>query len=121
MSQLEPGRIIRARVKDHSGHEKKRPAVVMTPVSDIASGRPVFAFAISTKFTRPLPPNQVFLPADPNGVQGTLLEKDCVAVCNWHVVVDQGDILKVAGKVPANQLRIIAHFFRHLDTSGDGS
>lgn len=119
MSRLEPGRIIRAWVKDHSGHEKRRPAVVMTSASDIALGRPVFAFAISTKFTRPIPPNQVFLPADPNGVHGTLLEKDCVAVCDWHVVIDQGDILKVAGKVPANQLRIIAHFFRHLDMSGD--
>jgi PemK-like, MazF-like toxin of type II toxin-antitoxin system len=117
--RLEPGRIISAWVKDHNGHEKRRPAVVMTPMSDIASGRPVFAFAISTKFTQPLPPNQVFLPADPDGVQGTLLEKDSVAVCDWHVVVDQGDILKVAGKVPANQLRIIAHFFRHLGTSGD--
>jgi mRNA-degrading endonuclease toxin of MazEF toxin-antitoxin module len=118
VSRLEPGRIIKAWVKDHGGHEKKRPAVVMTPAADIASGRPVFAFAISTKFARPLPPSQVFLPADPSGAQGTFLEKDCVAVCDWHVVVDQGDILKVGGKVPANQLRIIAHFFRHLGASG---
>lgn len=91
--------------------------MIVSPTAHNEAGGPIVLFAISTKYPDPLPPDQVLLPADPAGTS-TFLERDCVVVCRWVEVIEAADIVRFAGKVPVNPLRIIAHFFRNLALDG---
>ena len=114
MSILRPGRIIKAEIVDPNGFEKKRLAVIASQVPANDDGF-IVVFAITSQFTVPVPPMEIFLQADPEGKSGTLMKKDCVVACWWPRVIRRSDILECYGELSAPQIRIMAHFFKSLN------
>ncbi len=113
MLPLRPGCIIEAEIKDLNGYKKKRPAVIVSEIPENEHGLIVF-LAITGKFTSPQPPNEILLPADPDGKLGTYMKKDCVVACWWADVIRRSDILKCYGELSVPQIRIMTHFFKNL-------
>jgi hypothetical protein len=113
VSTLRPGRIIWAAITDPNGHTKERPAEIAEPVPPDEDGEFV-VLAITTKRKDPAAPNEIPIPADPDGKLGTLLKKDCVVACWWPNIIKKRDIRRVGGELSDQQIRIMAHFFRAL-------
>ena len=98
MLPLRPGCIIKAEIKDRNGYKKKRPAVIVSEIPENEDGL-IVVFAITGKIASPRPPNEIPLPADPDGKLGTYMKKDCVVACWWPDVIRRGDILKCYGEL----------------------
>jgi mRNA-degrading endonuclease toxin of MazEF toxin-antitoxin module len=101
VSTLEQGRIIWAELPSSDGTTKKRrPAVVVTPTAEIVPGKPFAVVTATTKFTEPLPADQIHLPWQPEGKVRTQLRQPTVAVCSWVGKILETDVLQYGGVVP---------------------
>ncbi len=105
MPTLEQGRIVWAELPSSDGTSKKRrPAVVVTPTDEIVAGEPFQIVTATTKFTEPLPDDQVHLPWQREGKVRTQLRQPTVAVCSWACEILESDVLQYGGIVPPNVL-----------------
>lgn len=95
------GSVIWAELADANGFRKVRPAVVITPTTDIASGRTLRVLAITTRVPRPLPDDHVLLPRDRQGKVRSGLRKSCAAVTSWQAEIALSDVQQVAGVLPS--------------------
>jgi|ERR1019366_3646656 mRNA-degrading endonuclease toxin of MazEF toxin-antitoxin module len=101
MAILEQGRIIWVELPSSDGTTKKRrPAVIVTPTKEIVSGKQFVVVTATTKFSEPLPADQVPLPWHREGKTRTQLRRPTVAVCSWQGKVAEKDILRYGGVVP---------------------
>ena len=101
VSKLEQGRIIWTELPSSDGTTKKRrPAVIVTPTEKIVSGKFFAVVAGTTKFTEPLPADQIHLPWQREGKVRTQLRQPTVAVCSWVGKILEADVLQYGGVVP---------------------
>lgn len=101
MATLEQGRIVWAELPSSDGTTKKRrPAVIVTRTSEIVASKPFEVVSASTKFSEPLPDDQVHLPWHRDGKVRTQLRQPTVAVCSWACEILETDILQYGGVVP---------------------
>lgn len=108
MPTLEYGRIIWAELPSSDGKTKKRrPAVVVTPTTEIVAGEPIDVVTATTKFSTPLPDDQVHLPWQREGKVRTQLRQPTVAVCSWACEILESDVLQYGGVVPPNVMLAI--------------
>jgi mRNA-degrading endonuclease toxin of MazEF toxin-antitoxin module len=98
---LRYGRIVYAWIEDHRGHAKLRPALVLTPDSEITPRDSISVAAITTTFTDPPPSLCVQLLWHPAGRVGTSLKRRSAAVCNWLATIQPADVVGYGGDVPA--------------------
>jgi mRNA interferase MazF len=90
---------------DPQGRNRKcRPAVIVTPDSDIRADGEVWVVAISSQMKESPREAQVDLPWDRNGHPKTGLKERCAAVCTWMEKVPVASIQAFAGVVPGRQL-----------------
>jgi mRNA-degrading endonuclease toxin of MazEF toxin-antitoxin module len=100
---LELGRIIWAELPSSDRSSKKRrPAVVITPTAEIVAGEPFQVVSATTKFTEPLPADQIHLPWHRDGKVRTQLRQPTVVVCGWACEIVETDVLRYGGIVPPN-------------------
>ena len=105
MSQLCRGRIVWVKLLDPQDRNRKlRPAVIVTPDTDIRADGEVWVVAISTQFGESPIAVQVELPWDRRGHPRTGLKERCAAVCTWMEKVSVAAIQGFAGIVPGRQL-----------------
>jgi hypothetical protein len=83
--RLETGRIVWAEVADTNGIRKLRPAVIVTPTDQLASGEPIDVVAVTSRLTDPLPDDHVLSPWHPRGHPRTGLNRRCAAVQNTEI------------------------------------
>ncbi|MFN0053169.1 MAG: type II toxin-antitoxin system PemK/MazF family toxin [Planctomycetales bacterium] len=101
------GSIVWAQVADQQGRNSKaRPAVIVTPTNEIVNNGQIVLVAVTSTLS-PLPGNQVELPWKNEGHPVTGLKKRCVAICDWLVEINCNAIIRVAGVVPPDRLRMI--------------
>jgi len=80
-------------IVDDAGNPKKRPAVVLSNLEDINSGRPLVVAAISTQFDlNALPTHWHKVPSQPGGHPDTGLDQPCVVKADWLCKIPQEDI-----------------------------
>jgi mRNA-degrading endonuclease toxin of MazEF toxin-antitoxin module len=90
---------------DPQGRNRKcRPAVIVTPDTDIRPDGEVWVVAISTQLTEAPAEAQVELPWEHRGHPRTGLRERCAAVCTWMEKVPVASIQGQAGVVPGRQL-----------------
>jgi mRNA-degrading endonuclease toxin of MazEF toxin-antitoxin module len=118
VSILRPGRIIWAEIEDANGHKKERPAVIAEPVPSDEDGEFV-VFAITTKRKEPVTPSEIPISADLEGKLGTFLKRDCVVACWWPNILKKSQIRRTSGELSAQQIRIMAHFYKNLKSKLD--
>ena len=105
MAQLCRGRIVWVELLDPQGRNPKcRPAVVVTPDTDIRDDGEVWVVAISTQLDEAPAEAQIQLPWDRRGHPRTKLKERCAAVCTWMEKVRVASIQESAGIVPGRQL-----------------
>jgi hypothetical protein len=106
--RISEGSIVWAKVPDKNGHEKVHPLVIAR-ITQGEGGTLYHAVAISSTYDKPHPPNQVPVPLD---TPGTGLWKDSVIVCDWQFNLKQENIIRLLGRMPISQMRIVAHFLK---------
>jgi mRNA-degrading endonuclease toxin of MazEF toxin-antitoxin module len=94
------GSVVWAELDDPNGFRKVRPAVVVTPTVDIATGRPVRVLAVTTRLPSPLSEDHVLLPWDPQGKARSGLRRKCAAVTTWQGVIALADVQQIVGLLP---------------------
>jgi mRNA-degrading endonuclease toxin of MazEF toxin-antitoxin module len=98
---LQQGSIVWIALNDQAGRNPKcRPAVVITPTECIVPGSRIDIVAAAGTFSKPLPTNRIPLPWQRGKHPVTGLYKECVAVCDWLDVVEQSDVVAIAGICP---------------------
>jgi hypothetical protein len=96
-----------AEIEDSNGYRKRRPAVVITPTSDIGPDQPLRLLAITTRLPTPLPDGHVMLPWDPQGKARSGLRRACAVVTSWRAIVQFADVAQVAGILPTAKIEEI--------------
>ena len=114
------GSVVWAEVADANGFRKSRPAVVVSPTTDIEEGRLIRLAAITTRLPQPLPHDHVLLPWDRQGTARSGLRRRCAAVASWLVEVALDDI-QVVGNLPAGVMRDLLEKIAALATSESSS
>jgi mRNA-degrading endonuclease toxin of MazEF toxin-antitoxin module len=110
------GRIVWVELLDPQGRNPKcRPAVIVTPDTDIAPAGEVWVVAISTQMEEAPAEVQVELPWDRRGHPRTGLKERSAAVCTWLEKVPVSSIKECAGIVPGRQLLDILSRIKPLD------
>jgi mRNA-degrading endonuclease toxin of MazEF toxin-antitoxin module len=105
VSPLCRGRVVWVELLDPQGRNRKcRPAVIVTPDTDIREDGEVWVVAISTQLAEAPAEAQVELPWDRRGHPRTGLKERCAAVCTWMEKVRVASIQGSAGTVPGRQL-----------------
>jgi len=105
VSLLCRGRIVWVELLDPQGRNPKcRPAVIVTPDSDLRDDGEVWVVAISSRLDETPAEAQVTLPWDRRGHPRTGLKERCAAVCTWMEKVSAASIQEYAGTVPGRQL-----------------
>ncbi|HWB52697.1 MAG TPA: type II toxin-antitoxin system PemK/MazF family toxin, partial [Tepidisphaeraceae bacterium] len=99
------GRIIFCWIKDHNGHAKLRPAVIVS--QDIRPAGLLVVMAITTTFSDPPPEFCIALPWHPREHPVTRLRKRSAAVVNWLATISSDDIIGFGGDVPKGIMQII--------------
>jgi hypothetical protein len=94
------GSVVGAEIADPNGYRKVRPAVIVTPTSEIAPTKSVHLVAITTRLPDSLPEDYVLLPWDPQGKSRSGLRRKCAAVASWQVVIPVEDVQLVVGVLP---------------------
>ena len=94
------GSVVWAEIADPNGHQKVRPAVIVTPTCDIAPAHSVRLVAITTRLPDLLPNDYVLLPWDPQGKARSGLRRKCAAVVSWQIRIPVEDIQTVVGVLP---------------------
>jgi mRNA-degrading endonuclease toxin of MazEF toxin-antitoxin module len=104
----EQGRIVWLETCDPQGRNlKKRPAVIVTPTSEIEEDKPIVCVAITTDIPHVQSEDFVLLPYQNGGHPRTGLSKRCAAMCSWLVVIREDEIIGYLGKAPKPQLELI--------------
>lgn len=94
------GSVVWASVEDAQGFRKRRPAVIVTPITGkAAAGQNVRVAAVTTRLPDPLPEDHVLLPWDAHGTARSGLRRKCAAVASWLIEVRVDD-LEVVGVLP---------------------
>jgi mRNA-degrading endonuclease toxin of MazEF toxin-antitoxin module len=120
VSSLCRGRIVWVELTDPQGrNRKRRPAVIVTPDSDIRADGEVWVVSVSTQLTEAPAEVQVELPWDRRGHPRTGLKERCAAVCTWMVKVSVADIQGFAGTVPGRQLLDVLTRIKLPDAPGN--
>ncbi len=118
MPTIEQGSVIWAELPSSDGATKKRrPAVVVTPTAEIVAGQPFVVVTATTKFTQPLPTDQIQLPWHREGKVRTQLRQPTVAVCSWVAEILETDIQKYGGIVPP---KVMIEILKAMDLPGPG-
>ena len=94
------GSVVWIEIADPNGHQKIRPAVIVTPTSAIAPGQSVHLVAITTRVPEPMPEAYVLLPWDPQGKARSGLRRKCAAVAHWQVEIPIEDVQSIVGVLP---------------------
>ena len=119
MSQICRGRIVWVELLDPQGRNPKcRPAVIVTPDSEIRDDGEVWVVAISTQIGAASPEAEVELPWDRRGHARTKLKERSAAVCTWMEKVSVASIREYAGIVPGRQLLEIQKRLKLLEEPG---
>lgn len=118
-AELRRGSIVWATLQDHRGYRKVRPAIVLTPDSEISDDEPLVLIAVTTTYPTPPPPNHVELPwnADRRRVS-TGLARRSAAVVDWLDTAYVDEIEALIGVVPAPVMRQIDDLLRRLERRG---
>jgi mRNA-degrading endonuclease toxin of MazEF toxin-antitoxin module len=104
----EQGRIVWLQICDPQGRNlKKRPAVIVTPTSEIEAGKPIVCVAVTAQLPPKLSDDFVLLPYQAGGHPRTGLSKRSAAMCSWFVVVTEEEIIGYLGKAPTPQMKLI--------------
>jgi mRNA-degrading endonuclease toxin of MazEF toxin-antitoxin module len=111
---FEYGQIVLVPVPDGRGHSEPHPAVILSPTDQIGPGVELRVVCVSTQVEDPCPPHHVPLPWQRPRHARTGLNKPNVAKCNWLARVDQSEVIKVLGFVPARELKRIEEALRTL-------
>ena len=110
MKPLKQGQVILVAVTDsRGGNPKPRPAVVLTATGELPEADQFVVAAISTKFSEPLPPDNVRVPWSAEGRAKTGLGKPSVVKCHWLKKVRQEEVMDTLGHVPG---RILVEIMR---------
>jgi mRNA-degrading endonuclease toxin of MazEF toxin-antitoxin module len=97
---LQLGGVVWAELEDDNGYRKLRPAVVVSPTTEIDAGLPVRVVAITTRLPDPLPGDHVLLPWERQGKARSGLRRRCAAVASWQAAIAVGDVQQVVGVLP---------------------
>ena len=122
MSQLIPrhGNIDWVELLDPQGRNPKvRPAVVITPTSEITSTGEVVVVGITSPVNDASPEVTVDLPWHRNGHPRTKLSRASVAVCNWKASVPITAIHEIKGHVPVPEMMRILQIVGQLEANGE--
>jgi len=112
---LTQGRIVWATIPDpRGGNEKTRPAVIVTPTSNIDPGGQVEIAAITTLIGEAPFSETVELPFLPTGHSDTKLKKPCEVVCSWVLSIPVINVSDSGGFVPAEILAEILAKIKRL-------
>ena len=116
LSELRYDRLIWAVLKDRNGFRKRRPAVILTPSTEINEADPFVVAAVTTTFANPPPPDHIELPwnADRRRVS-TRLARRSAAVVSWLEIVYADEVEEVSGDVPPRTLQRIQAALRRLE------
>ena len=101
------GRIVWAEIPDHNGHAKLRPAIVLTPTSEIKEHAPLVVVALTTTYPDPAPDDHVELPWHNAKHPVTRLNQRSAAVISWLSTITPEQVEGFAGDTPARQMRVI--------------
>ena len=113
MGRFSLGQIVLAYFSDGAGRTKERPCVVLSSNAWNDSGEPLQVLAITGVFVEPLPSYHVPLPWSPGSTGVTGLNKPCVVKVNWLREVEQRNVLRSVGYLPAALLeRLVDEFDR---------
>jgi mRNA-degrading endonuclease toxin of MazEF toxin-antitoxin module len=105
MAQLCRGRIVWVELLDPQSRNRKcRPAVIISPDTDLHTDADVWVVAITTQLDDAPAEVQVELPWHRRGHPRTGLRERSAAVCTWMEKVNVADIQGLAGTVPGRQL-----------------
>jgi len=103
-SPFRQGQIVWVTVPDpRGGNAKSRPAVILTPTTDIDPAGEIQLAAITITGQAPFS-ETVERPATAAGHPQTKLKKPCEVVCSWVVSVPISDARDSGGFVPADLL-----------------
>jgi mRNA-degrading endonuclease toxin of MazEF toxin-antitoxin module len=105
--QLRRGRIVWTEILDHNGHAKRRPAVILTPTSEIKEGAPFVVVAVTTTYPDPAPDDHVELPWHNAKHPVTRLTQRSAAVVSWLNTIMPEQVEGFAGDTPAKQMKAI--------------
>ncbi len=105
--------IVKGLLDPRGRNPKNRPAVVVTPSEELATGGPIFVVAITTSLPETLPDDYVLLPWSRPRHPRTGLNEPNAAVCHWLVTVEADRIFRIIGRAPASHLgRMLAELKR---------
>ena len=106
--QLHQGQIVWAVVRDRNGFRKRRPAIILTPETEIHENQPLVLMAVTTSYPDPPPPNHVELPWHHDRRKAsTGLARRSAAVTDWLVTAYADEVDETIGKVPPRLIREI--------------
>lgn len=118
-SPLQQGRIIWTELLDPQGRNpKRRPAVIITPTTEIRSDGEVVIAALSSQIDQSPAEVSVEVPWQPNGHPRTKLNKRNVIVCTWLAMlrVDSIQPDDIGGVVPFAQMARVLDIIQALKT-----
>jgi mRNA-degrading endonuclease toxin of MazEF toxin-antitoxin module len=116
------GRIVWIELTDPQGRNPKcRPAVIISPDSEIRVDGDVWVVAITTQLSEAPAEVQVELPWDRRGHARTGLKERCAAVCTWMVKVNAGSIRDQAGVLPGRHMLDILSRIKPFEQPGDSA
>lgn len=121
-SPISQGRIVWVELLDPQGRNpKRRPAVVLTPTTEIRSDGEIVVAALSSQVDQSLPEVSVEIPWQRDGHPRTKLNRRNVAVCTWLVTLPVASIGPdaIGGVVPFAQMARILEIVRTLERPVD--
>jgi hypothetical protein len=104
-SEISTGSIVWAMVRDQRGYRKRRPAIVLTPTSEISLDEPILLVAITTTYPEPPPSDCLELPWNPDPRRvATGLGYRSAAVVSWLEPVYLDEVDSLVGRIPPRLL-----------------
>lgn len=92
MPNLCQGRLVWVEVTGLDGRAKRRPVIITTPDTDLASAVELAGIACSHSavFRNPRPADYFEMPYHPSGRCGSKLTKPTIAICRWMPIARRG-------------------------------
>ena len=59
VQELREAQIVWVIVRDRNGFRKRRPAIILTPTSEISGAQPLVIMAVTTTYPDPAPPEHI--------------------------------------------------------------
>jgi hypothetical protein len=106
--RFENGMVVWAKVPDRNGVVKPTPRpLLITAVHPTNKKAPFVANCISTQLDNRATDPAVEMPSDPKTGSGLGLFRRCVVVLRWVVIVEQGQVVDITGKVDREFLEYV--------------